>query len=485
MRFQRGEIPATEFYLLPLLGEPGSFHEWGYGLTNFLVEQRFRMVGLSLLNAAVAAGIATALYAAAIVRLGHRRRWYAFVAAIVATLLCEFRLVYRPETFLYLAVAVELYILERFVNERTDRSSRVLVALPVLAWALAQCHPSSFFLLVVIGSYVLQMLARGREGWRPAIQLATAGFLAMIAIGFNPYGFEQLVLPFRFQAAAELLDSLIEFLPAWRTSYFTHALLATGLALAAGAQAVRQRRIADVLLLVLFAGLAWRYARNIDIFAVVLALPLASLVTELSENRLRRLRQFWLPALPAIIAAATLWAAGPPAWGPGTDRATLPEQAVRVIAQQAPKVRVANFYHLGNYLEWSLPGIGILVDGRNFSHNRAVDLHDRILRADRDWEALLSNFGVDVIVTPATLPFSGQMIPLVAILADHPGWYLAAKEPAALTFIRANSTYSREVLAPDEIWRQAIEETTLTLRDNPSATSATTTLRLAETMLRQ
>lgn len=476
--FRLGSVPPTEFYVLPLIGEPGSFHEWGFGLLYFLVEKQFGVVALSWLNALIGAGTATALFVATVTRVGHSNRLLAFIAVISITMLFEFRMVYRPETFLYLSIACELAILEIYAARKT---ARVLLLLPLIAWVLAQCHPSSIFLVIILIPYMIQSILVERSINRTFITLALTGCACLLTSTINPYGLAQLLLPFKFQAEAELLESLSEFLPAWKTPYQWHFALATFLALISGIFAIKQRRWADIVLLLLFGVLAWLYVRNIAIFALVLALPLASSLIRIREAANHLPMALW--SIPIAIGAVIVQTVGFIEWGIGTKPSPLPEKAAEKIADYGRSVRVINFFHLGNYLAWASKNTLVLVDGRNFGNNRAVSMHDFIMLAAPGWEKLVRSVGAEVIVTPATLPFSGQMIPLVAALENHPNWRLVSREPAALTFTWEPGHSKNAVIPASEIWLQAIEEANTTLRDNPNAESASETLATAQQKL--
>ena len=80
-----------------------------------------------------------------------------------------YRLCYRPEVMLYLAMAGTLWALER----------RWLLLLPALAFGLTLFHPSALVLLLIVGCHLVDAIftdrryaaearrgARGRRRWR-------------------------------------------------------------------------------------------------------------------------------------------------------------------------------------------------------------------------------------------------------------------------------------------------------------------------------
>ena len=90
-----------------------------------------------------------------------------------------------------------------------------------------------------------------------------------------------------------------------------------------------------------------------------------------------------------------------------------------------------NFFHHGGYLAWELgPANKVAIDGHFVRPTRASDYHDRVLRADRDWESLLAQHNVRLILSPVTLPYSGTFVPLITQLSLRDDWQLVSVEPA-------------------------------------------------------
>ncbi len=59
------QVPGVEFYILPMLGEPGEFHEWGFGVIYYFINQYSGYIGMACINAAIGCGILIFLYRAA------------------------------------------------------------------------------------------------------------------------------------------------------------------------------------------------------------------------------------------------------------------------------------------------------------------------------------------------------------------------------------------------------------------------------------
>lgn len=155
-------------------------------------------------------------------------------------------------------------------------------------------------------------------------------------------------------------------------------------------------------------------------------------------------------------------------WGIGIRPGVFTEEAVELIRRVSARGNVMNFYSLGGHLAWALgPRYRLAVDGHFVRPSFALDYHDRVMRADPDWEALLARFDVGVVVTPATLPFSGALIPLVERLAEDPRWRLVNFEDAGLMFVTEELGAGLPAIDKRAVWRQVQAQATAVLASYP------------------
>ena len=117
--FTTGGIPEFEFLVFPNAGWPGEFHEWGFGLVQFLAHEPAGFWGMSLVNALLASGTVFLLYrsvrSAGVPSSCH---WLALLAAVGWP---GTRLVYRSELVLHLACAARIWLLGRYLCRRDWR----------------------------------------------------------------------------------------------------------------------------------------------------------------------------------------------------------------------------------------------------------------------------------------------------------------------------------------------------------------------------
>lgn len=475
---EQGAVPAQEFYVFTRLGQAAEFHEWGFGLLYHLIHQASGLAGLVLLNALSGALTVFLLY-----RVACRRGialFAALTAAIIGFWLLEFRFVQRPENFLYLALAATLYSLERY---RASGDWRQLLPVPFIGLLLAQLHPSVIMLGLVLGTYVAEAVIRARPDFKQAGQL-----LAIIAVTLgisilNPYGLEQLILPLKFATETDLLNDIAEFLPALSTEYAYRFVIGATLGVFALAGIKKRFSLAEWLMLAAFAFLAFQHVRNIALLGLALTLPLATALDVVVKRHARQMALAVVCLLLVIIDIVPRHRLSL-----DIEPTAAPVAAAELIARQTAGGNILNFYHLGNYLAWRLAGTHrVLIDGRNFRSNAALDLHDTLLLASPGWERALNRYAIVAVVTPATLPYSGDFIPLARQLAETPGWKLAGREPAGLVFLREKGrgrTSARNAcLAQQEVWQQAKEELEGNLLDYPDSASSQHSLAAARQKL--
>ena len=472
---RRMRIPDQEFYILPRLGEPGEFHEWGFDVFYYLVEHYSGYAGMAIANAAIGCGILLCLYFAA--HSKTKTEWWQSLPVIALVLwVIEPRLNYRPETLLYLLLAAEIFLLENYL---VQKKTAWLMPLPVFTWLLSQGHPSAIFLIGVFGVYSLQAVFTSTERTRTAGMLGFIMLAMAITATLNPYGFHQLWMPLDIALTSEELKSITEFLPVLQTEYAPRfiALAAAGLIAILLAPS---RRLVDILLFFLFAILAFRYARNIALLGIVAFVPINNAFFVFVARLAKTSTHKGIIALFSIFAgiAGVVTTGAGKVWGVGIYEGNTPCKSAPLLKRLVAQGNILNFYHLGSYLAWELDR-PVFVDGKNYGMNKAVELHNAIFRADQGWQNVIQLFNIQAIVTPVTMDFSGEIIPLLTVLENDPDWILAGREKADLVFVRNTGQAGITPLPKEMIWRQAIDELNDTIELYPRSKTAYRSLSTA------
>lgn len=482
--FERGGLPAEEFYIFPALGESAHYSAPGYGLLQYLLHLAGGLPALVLFNALVLSGTLCALCAA----YGTRDRAFSpallALAAAVAFVGLNPRFVHRPETLLYLALALEIWLLERWLAD--GRWGRLL-ALPALSLLLANLHSTWIFVPLVYGAYLVHWwLAQrrlpdtGPPTWCPPA-LAGVLLLSMLAALANPYGVDQWLLLIAGLGGG---NALVEYLPVYQTEYLPHFLVLLA-AIAAAAIVARGLRVCDLLLAVGLGALALLSARNIAMLGMAALMPVAAGLHALWASRPGLRRRGGQGAVAALAIGLTLAAtAAERNWGWSIKPESVPIQGGALLKSRFAGGKVFNFFHFGGYLAWDLGrNFQVAMDGHFVRASAAQDLHNRFFRADPGWRAIAARYGIVAIVTPATLSYSGSLIPLVAELATDPGWRLVAVEPAGLSFVPESLAGPLPALDKRELWQQVIREARRTLHDYPGQPGALAAIARAQSAL--
>jgi|GEM_PF-4866073 len=462
-----GGLPKTMFYLLPLQGDPTNYIEWGFGLIQYLAYATAGYPGMALLNAALATGALLFAYSAAL----GRRSWLhpaALLALAIVAWAFRVRTEYRAEMVLFLALGITFWALERFM---ASGQWRQLIPIPLSALVLSQAHPTSLMLVPLIGAYGIEALRApppGLSRLNAAVALAATAAAALLLACLNPYGWSQVTLPVSSHLAdlnnPDLLYAVTEYQPVMATAFRNTFIVLVALALPAVLFAPRHR-IAAGLLLALFGGLTFLYARNIGLFALMLVIPLVRLALRVWPKDLPAWLARAATAIPlAFLMAFPLWRGD---WGSGPVPQVFPEQAASYLRSHVPRARVFNFIDYGGYLAWALGReASVFADSHDTAMNRAADLHDRIFQAEPGWQNALASYRIDAIFAPTLMSYSGRLIDLMLPLAKDDHWQLVSVEDAGLLFVRSDLAPASTIDKRD-IWRHMLVEAQWIIDDYP------------------
>ena len=470
--FRTLKIPAVEIFIYPLIGEPGSYHEWGFGLLFYTVYRFMGYWGIAFLNALIGAGTLYLLYRAA-----HKDAPVTAVPLLVLGIIflgIEYRIVYRPEMILFLFMAAEIYVLERFDQ---DGKFKWLLWVPLFLCLLSNFHPSAIIMLGILCSYSIHYVndapAKGVRRVKLLGILLLIIITSFLAAVLNPYGFTQVFLPLKFMTQVQGFE-LIEFEPTLLTNYKWYYVM---LFLASIISLIFQprRRLVDWILFAFFAYLGFKFVRNVALFSIVMYVPISKTFTYYAERPLldyfhKNRLVLWIisTALISIILVPPMF---DHSWGAGLDTNRVPVECAEKIARLKPSGQIFNFYHTGGYLTWRLyDQYRVFLDGRRYYMDKAFTIHNEVISGTPGWDQTLEKYGVSIIITTATFPYSNELIPLIPILADDKNWLLVAAEPGGLLFLKDGSfkiTSSSQILDKKMIWQQVINESETTLHDFP------------------
>lgn len=390
----------------------------------------------------------------------------AIVVTIVAAATSSVHWLARPHLFTLLFVILFYAALER-VREGQPRWGRVpyLAMLPVATILWTNLHGGFFVGIALAAAYGAGELAqmaltadpeKRAPAWRRAIRYFACAAACLAASLINPYTYRLHVHLFQYLRDPYASQHIIEF---FSLSFHHPVAIFFETMLLLSAVAVfwyaRQGRYTESLLLVIFGHLGLLAARNIPIFMLVAAPPVAGMVQAwlngLPESALAewvrraaarynqiaaetadtdRIPRFHLlSVLGVALLVALLFAPAPPKrFRAEYDPQSYPARAIEAL-KRMPEPRIFTNDVWGGYLIWRLyPSDKVFVDGRSDFYGAAFEeKYIDVLNVKYDWERTLNGFDVDTILLPTDAPLAGA-------LKESSRWRVVYDDGVALIF---------------------------------------------------
>jgi hypothetical protein len=350
----------------------------------------------------------------------------------------------RPHIFTWLVVALFCRALQK---AETQERGKCLLALPALMILWVNLHPGFVACLLVLclycGGSALEVFKNrdAKERLNAIRRVRCSGWaLAACALAMlvNPYG-----LHLHQHIASYQLSSVTAHVAEWlppdfrnpRLNWFEVFLpVASAAALWHGAK----RRFRWCLVMVGFLHLALVSVRNVPLFAIVSAAPVAWAAEEwLSQGEWERLlRQAevalgprrstlvnaFIYGLVCVALAGILWGK-PIALGPV---ASLPVEA----AKHLPAGRLFTTDRWADYLIYVQPQRKVFFDGRNdFYGPDFVKDYLTVMRAEPGWQRMMNRYALTLALVPTNSAIK-------AALSDSKDWKKVREDSVATVFLR-------------------------------------------------
>jgi hypothetical protein len=403
--------------------------------------------GLPLVIAGTAVAVATtyALVLAAAVTASGRLR-LSCAAVWVAYVLGASNLAPRPQTLAYPLCALFLLAVARTAYRKC---TRLLWLLPPAMVVWVNLHGSFFVGFVLLGCAAAGCLVARRSLPDAKPYLVSLGACVLASL-VNPYGARALVYVASLSNNPVIRNFVTEWAPT--TVNMQAGVLFFGSVVLVAALAFKSPlRLTpfEVLVLLVFGGLAWSGVRGVVWWGLIVAPIVARLAggalpARLSTARDRPLANAVLLGGLLIIAALTLpWTKTLVPILPADKRGLLgddtPVGAGEYLRGHDPPSsgRMFNNQTWGGYLEWAAwPRHRVFVDGRFELHPTRVwlDYLDVVFPSAR-WRTLLDQYDISYLV----LSLSEQK-DLIAELRADPTWRLDYEDDLAVVFSRTPST---------------------------------------------
>lgn len=471
---RNGRVPSTDLFSYTKPNAPWFAWEWLWDVIFGWLHLHFGMPAVLLASLFLICLVSARVYQFA--SAASANPVIAMAVTFTGAVASSVHWLARPHLASLLFVLWFCLILEQASRGR----SRRLWLLPCLTVLWANLHAGFFVGVLLIGTYAAGELCAAlcapdhvsrRAAWARCGKYLLTGCACAVSSLVNPYGYHLHVHIYQYFSEKYHFNYIDEFQslsfhhPA---APFVWVLLMAG---AAGALwHLTHRRFTWALLLLTWAWLALVAARNIPIYVICAAAPIAVASQELLESLenarvapwLARLtgsfRRFageitlietpWrahLTGIGAFVLLAVLCCAPAPAkpFQARFNPARFPCRAVDTFFTSAPTGRIFTTDSWGGYLIYRFyPEIRVFVDGRSdFYGPRFGEQWSRILFVKNDWERQLNKFGVDTVLLPAGAS-------LAAVLKESRNWRLVYDDGISLVF-RTHGKASPQASAAD------------------------------------
>ena len=411
-----------------------------------------------------------------------RRKSNAIIAVVVTMIAAAGSSIHwlaRPHLFTLFFLVLFYGALEN-VRAGKTRLGRVpyLVILPFATILWTNLHGGFFVGVVLIAAYgvgdLLKVALTTDLQERPAALIRARRYFlsatACVAASLvNPYTYhlhqhviEYLRDPYQSQHIMEFLSISFHH----PVAIFFEALLLAGAA--AAVWHASKGRYTEAVLIVVWGHAALLAARNVPLFAIVAALPVAAALEEWAAvipswnlaawvrraaEKFGRVagettetdrigRCYAASALGALVFAALLYAPNPPqSFRAEFDPKSFPAGAIGELRKD-PAARIFAHDQWGDYLIYRLyPHTKVFTDGRSdFYGPEFGKNYLDVLNVSYGWEKTLGRFGVDTILLPTTAPLAGA-------LKESARWRVVYDDGVSLVFRSAQKAVGQSVSA--------------------------------------
>jgi hypothetical protein len=414
----------------------------------------------------------------------------------------------RPHLFTLLFLVLFYAALEQVKEGRTHLMGvPILGVLPMATILWTNLHGGFFvgtlMILAYGGGEILQLLfspkAENRipawvsPGWMKARGYFLCGMACLAASLINPYTYHLHVHMAQYLRDPWNSEHIMEFLsPSFHhpTAIYFEAMLV--MSVAAAIWNLRQGRFTEALLVFVWAHGGLLAARNIPIFMIAAAPPVAAAIQQCllrvpdlnvaawfraAAEKFNRLaveteqtdsigRLHLVSILGLLLVAALVYAPRPPKkFRAEFDPKSYPAAALATLRSD-PDGRVFTNDEWGDYLIYRLyPDHKVFVDGRSDFYGDDFEAkYVDVLNVKYGWEKTLSGFGVDTILLPPSAPLSGA-------LKESSRWRVVYDDGIALVFRSGSRTAGMQLSAAKRGGGEGRDrEVTKTLTSDPAIT---------------
>lgn len=466
------QVPMRDPFSFTMAGRPWFAWEWGWDVLMSAIHHRWSLAGVVWVHIVLLGTISLVLYRQVRRRAGNDV--FAFGLTLLALEASSLHWLARPHLLSWLFILATIWMIDAW--ERGSRWALWLIPPLVALWT--NLHGSFFIAPLTLGlygvGYLIQELGTDLGPLRPSRFKASGECLAcagacLLASLLNPYGPNLHRHVFSY-----LRDPQLDVINEFQSLDFHHppalyfeALLLLGML--AAISSIRRNRWGEALAVILWAHFALHATRNIPIYALFAAGPIAALLRHAPaewaqspspqwlRSLVRRLFSFGnefralerveripiLPILALTLIGLLLRSGAPlPKFRPEFSRAVFPVAAVTFFNRH-PAHRILTGDQWGDYLVYRRYPEKVFVDDRSDFYGAAFDRDwVTLLNGRYDWREVFQRFRFDAVLVKTSDP-------LASVLKESGAWKPVYDDGRAIIFRPAGKSFKESSGATD------------------------------------
>lgn len=436
-------IVRSDMFSHTLNGQVWVNHSWGAQVILYGVYSLLGSWGLYLYTATLAIGGMAWVYKASDGNT-YLRAFVVLLAASVATLFWS----PRPQMISFFLSSWVIFLLYEAKRTQSLKGLRFFPLL-MLAWVNLHAGFAIGFILLggfIAGEIVAKFVNRQGEGlfsWQQIRNLILIGFAGAAVLILNPHTFRIYLIPFQTFGLNVLHQYIQEWQPPDLSSNQLIPFLVLWFMLIGVLGASRQRLHWSTWILLTGTGyLALTSARNLSLFAVVVAPPLSWHLTQvLNENgfRLRPIRtvspfmgrvNLLLVILMVLGVSVRVVSVLLPDHVREMQTAVLPVDAVAYLQDEQPDGLLFNTYNWGGYLIYALPDYPVFVDGRTDMYgDDFLTAYLQTYLGEDSWQDTFAAYDIGLVLVELDAPIAN-------VLAEESDWVELYTDELAVIYQR-------------------------------------------------
>jgi hypothetical protein len=452
-----GRVPTSDLFSHTMLGQSLTPHEW---LSQVIFALAYRGLGLNGVVLVCALVIAFSVWL--VFRRALAKSHQVLLATAVAVLALaagSLHWLARPHIFTFLMLALWIDSLERLRCGYLGSWWR----LPVIMLLWANLHGAFIAGFVTWGIYgfgiawdAVWKYSAAHIPARFERAFLLGGIVSFLATLMNPSGPGLWSTSIGYIGSRYLVSHTAEYLPPnFHDPSTWPFLLMLALTLAAFGLQARRVPAAQLFLICAWLVMALYSVRNVPLFAIVTAPPLASILSVwlvehaprlnllarwlAMEERLRQIEislkgTLWPAVLTLLVVVVLASGAALDFSGKGNhfDEAIFPVAAVDWMQDNPQKGEGFNYFPWGGYLLYRMwPEEQVFIDGQtDFYGESLTRQYEQVITLAPGWQQVFEQYHVRWVLIPVDEP-------LVGVLIEQPGWSVAYQDETAVLLARA------------------------------------------------